>query len=58
MEITREYLEATMQNLDQQQQEGEALIRRCEGARRLAEALLARLDEQEGPHEIEEKEAS
>jgi hypothetical protein len=45
MEIDREYLEATVQNIRRQQSEAEQMVERTRGALLLVEALLARLDE-------------
>lgn len=48
-EIDREYMEASMANLRQQQQEALELLERTRGALMFGEALLARLDQQPEP---------
>jgi hypothetical protein len=45
MQITREYVEATLANVRQQEAEARTLAERAHGAVLLCEALLARLDE-------------
>lgn len=45
MEIDRAYLDATVKNLRQQEQEAVELTAKLRGALVLAEALIARLDE-------------
>lgn len=52
MEITREYLEATMQNLNTQREDFYASFQRVEGAIKLCQAMLDRLVE-EAPPEAE-----
>jgi len=47
MPIDRQYLEATIQNVSQQEREGRELADRAAGARMLAEAMLAKLDADE-----------
>jgi len=50
MKIDRVYLEATLANLRQQEQEGRTLAERARGAIMLCEALLARDQEPEAVH--------
>jgi len=47
MPIDRQYLEATIQNVSQQEREGRELAERAAGARMLAEAMLAKLGAEE-----------
>ena len=54
MQIDREYLQATISNLAQQEQEGRTLAERARGAIMLCEALLARIAEPE-PEEAKEE---